>query len=101
MIPSQKSVDALMPGLRTRDGFLRYKVIAALDRLRRADDSSSSILRPSSQLVVREARHVPRARCRSTTTSCAESCRPTRSSHARFGAEDRSARIRIYQLLSR
>ena len=34
-MPSQKSVDVLAAALSEPDGFLRYKVIAALDRLRR------------------------------------------------------------------
>jgi AAA family ATP:ADP antiporter len=34
-IPSQKSVDVLVGALEEKDGFLRYKVIAALARLRR------------------------------------------------------------------
>ncbi len=37
-IPSQQSVDVLTAALSEPDGFLRYKVIAALDRLRRTDD---------------------------------------------------------------
>ena len=36
-IPSQESVDVLVAALDEPDGFLRYKVIAALDRLRRTD----------------------------------------------------------------
>ncbi|HEU4939015.1 MAG TPA: Npt1/Npt2 family nucleotide transporter [Vicinamibacterales bacterium] len=36
-IPSQKSVDVLVAALAEPDGFLRYKVIAALERLRRTD----------------------------------------------------------------
>src|SRR3954466_7914013 len=36
-IPSQKSVDVQVAALEENDGFLRYKVIAALDRLRRTD----------------------------------------------------------------
>ena len=36
-IPSQKSVDVLVAALEEPDGFLRYKVIAALERLRRTD----------------------------------------------------------------
>ena len=35
LIPSQKTVDVLVGGLDERDGFLRFKVIAALARLRR------------------------------------------------------------------
>ena len=36
-IPSQKAVDVLVAALAEPDGFLRFKVIAALDRLRRSD----------------------------------------------------------------
>ena len=35
LIPSQSAVDALVGSLGTGDGFLRYKIIAALERLRR------------------------------------------------------------------
>ena len=35
MIPTQKSVDVLAAALDESDGFLRYKVVAALERLRR------------------------------------------------------------------
>ena len=37
LITSQKSVDVLVGALEETDGFLRFKVIAALDRLRRTD----------------------------------------------------------------
>ena len=36
-IPSQKSVDVLVGALEEPDGFMRYKAIAALERLRRTD----------------------------------------------------------------
>ena len=35
LVPSQPAVDALVGSLDTHDGFLRYKIIAALERLRR------------------------------------------------------------------
>jgi ATP/ADP translocase/HEAT repeat protein/CRP-like cAMP-binding protein len=35
LIPSQQSVDVLVGALQEKDGFIRYKVIAALERLRR------------------------------------------------------------------
>ncbi|HXW05754.1 MAG TPA: Npt1/Npt2 family nucleotide transporter [Vicinamibacterales bacterium] len=35
LIPSQEAVDVLVAGLDQKDGFLRYKVIASLERLRR------------------------------------------------------------------
>ncbi len=38
MIPDQKSVDVLVGALEEEDGFLRYKVIAALAKLRREHD---------------------------------------------------------------
>jgi ATP/ADP translocase/HEAT repeat protein/CRP-like cAMP-binding protein len=38
LIPSQKSVDVLAAALQEPDGFLRYKVVAALERLRRDAD---------------------------------------------------------------
>ncbi|MGB2715842.1 MAG: Npt1/Npt2 family nucleotide transporter [Vicinamibacterales bacterium] len=39
LIPSQKSVDVLAAALAEGDGFLRYKVVAALERLRREASS--------------------------------------------------------------
>lgn len=39
LIPSQKSVDVLAAALEEADGFLRYKVVAALERLRRETPS--------------------------------------------------------------
>jgi AAA family ATP:ADP antiporter len=38
-IPSQKTVDVLTAALTEKDGFLRYKVVSALERLRREHDS--------------------------------------------------------------
>ena len=46
-IPSQKSVDVLVAALEERDGFLRYKVITALERLRRTTTPSRSRKRRS------------------------------------------------------
>jgi ATP:ADP antiporter, AAA family len=39
LIPSQKTVDVLAAALVEKDGFLRYKVVSALERLRREHDS--------------------------------------------------------------
>jgi ATP:ADP antiporter, AAA family len=39
LIPSQKTVDVLAAALAEEDGFLRYKVVSALERLRREHDS--------------------------------------------------------------
>ena len=55
-IVSQKSVDVLIPALQEPDGFLRYKIIAALERLRRADDRLVFDRAAIEPLVVRQAR---------------------------------------------
>jgi HEAT repeat protein/CRP-like cAMP-binding protein len=39
MIPGQKTVDVLARALTDGDGFLRYKAVSALERLRRSDES--------------------------------------------------------------
>ncbi len=39
LIPSQKTVDVLAAALAEKDGFLRYKVVSALERLRREHDA--------------------------------------------------------------
>lgn len=56
-IPSQKTVDALVAALAERDGFLRYKVIAALDRLRRNDAALTFAREPIEARALRESRH--------------------------------------------
>jgi AAA family ATP:ADP antiporter len=56
-IPSQRSVDALIAALSERDGFLRYKAVAALDRLRRADQPLTFAREPVEALALKEARH--------------------------------------------
>ena len=55
-IPSQKSVDALVSALGDADGFLRYKVIAALERLRRERDDFTFAREPIEALALKEAR---------------------------------------------
>jgi AAA family ATP:ADP antiporter len=55
-IVSQKSIDVLTPALKDADGFLRYKVIAALERLRRADDRLVIDRTAIEPLILREAR---------------------------------------------
>jgi AAA family ATP:ADP antiporter len=57
MIPSQKSVDVLVSSLQDPDGFLRYKVIAALERLRRTDAPLAFARVPIEALALREALH--------------------------------------------
>lgn len=57
MITSQKAVDALARRLDDPDGFLRYKVIAALGRLRRADPALTFPADRIEAAIVREARH--------------------------------------------
>jgi len=53
LIPSQKSVDVLVAALEEPDGFLRYKVIAALERLRRTD---APLVFPREKLEAQELR---------------------------------------------
>ncbi len=55
-IVSQKSVDVLIPALQEPDGFLRYKIIASLERLRRADDTLVFDRTPVEPLAMRQAR---------------------------------------------
>lgn len=56
-IPSQKSVDVLVAALAEPDGFLRFKAVAALDRLRRTDGVLTFPREPIEALALREARH--------------------------------------------
>ena len=55
-IPSQQSVDVLTAALSEPDGFLRYKVIAALDRLRRTDSPLTFPREAIEALALREGR---------------------------------------------
>jgi ATP:ADP antiporter, AAA family len=57
LIASQKSVDALVARLDDPDGFLRYKVMEALGRLRRADPPLKFPAPAIEAAIVREARH--------------------------------------------
>jgi CRP-like cAMP-binding protein len=54
LITSQASVDVLVAALEEADGFLRYKVIAALDRLRRTDAPLTFPHEPIEALTLRE-----------------------------------------------
>lgn len=56
MIPGQKSVDVLAAILGEPDGFLRYKAVAALERLRRTHDTLVFPAEPIGQLAIVEAR---------------------------------------------
>ncbi|MEO5895597.1 MAG: Npt1/Npt2 family nucleotide transporter [Vicinamibacterales bacterium] len=55
-VASQKSVDVLLPALQDPDGFLRYKAVAALERLRRADASLTFDRAAIEPQITREAR---------------------------------------------
>jgi ATP/ADP translocase/HEAT repeat protein/CRP-like cAMP-binding protein len=55
-IPAQKSVDVLIPALQEPDGFLRFKVIAALARLRRMDVPLTFPKEPLEPLTTAEGR---------------------------------------------
>ncbi len=57
LIRSQKSVAALVAALEERDGFLRYKVIAALERLRRTDTPLSFPRETIERLTLHEGRN--------------------------------------------
>ena len=54
-IPSQKAVDVLIAALEETDGFLRYKVVAALERLRREHPALRFKREPVEALVSTEA----------------------------------------------
>jgi AAA family ATP:ADP antiporter len=55
-IPSQKTVDVLVAALEERDGFIRYKVVSALERLRREHPELTLTHEPIEKLAVQEAR---------------------------------------------
>ena len=55
-IPSQKTMDVLASVLDERDGFIRYKVVSALERLRREHPELTLQGEPVERLVVQEAR---------------------------------------------
>jgi ATP:ADP antiporter, AAA family len=55
-IPSQKSVDVLIAALSEKDGFIRYKVVSALERLRREHDDFTFAREPIEALAIQEAR---------------------------------------------
>jgi HEAT repeat protein/CRP-like cAMP-binding protein len=55
-IPSQKTVDVLVNALGERDGFIRYKVVSALERLRREHPELTVSPEPVEKLVTQEAR---------------------------------------------
>ena len=59
-IPSQKTVDVLVSALDERDGFIRYKVVSALERLRREHPEftlpGSNKEEPVEKLAILEAR---------------------------------------------
>jgi len=53
-IPSQRSVDVLVACLKQQDGFLRYKTVAALERLRRGQATFTFPREPIEALIVSE-----------------------------------------------
>jgi AAA family ATP:ADP antiporter len=55
-IPSQKTVDVLTAALEDRDGFLRYKAIAALERLRRGQAQLVFTREPIEDRIIKEGR---------------------------------------------
>ena len=57
LIPTQKTVDVLATALEQPDGFLRYKAVSALERLRRTHESLKFPQASVEKLAVAEARH--------------------------------------------
>jgi AAA family ATP:ADP antiporter len=55
-IPSQKTVDVLAAALAERDGFIRYKVVSALERLKRQQPDLKIPPEPLEKQAIREAR---------------------------------------------
>ena len=56
-IGTQRAVDVLLAALDEPDGFLRYKIIAALERMRRTDATLVFDRTKLQPLIIREARH--------------------------------------------
>lgn len=56
LVPSQKTVDVLASALEDPDGFIRYKVVSALERLRREHPEFTMNGEPVEKLAIREAR---------------------------------------------
>ena len=56
LIPGQKTVDVLTAALADRDGFLRYKAVSALERLRRSDTALTFPRPPVEKLAIDEGR---------------------------------------------
>jgi AAA family ATP:ADP antiporter len=54
LIPCQKSVDVLLEALEDEDGFLRYKAVAALERIHREHPELSVASQPVDRLVLHE-----------------------------------------------
>ena len=55
-IPSQKTMDVLVAALAERDGFIRYKVVSALERLRREHPELTLNGESIEKLAIQEAR---------------------------------------------
>jgi ATP:ADP antiporter, AAA family len=55
-IPSQKAMDVLVAALAERDGFIRYKVVSALERLRREHPELTLAGESIEKLAIQEAR---------------------------------------------
>ena len=55
-IPGQKTIDVLVSALDERDGFIRYKVVSALERLRREHSEFTLKDEPVEKLAIQEGR---------------------------------------------
>src|SRR4029077_2454562 len=55
LIPCQKSMDLLISALEDRDGFLRFKVITAIEKMRREHPEFTFNREPIEKLALQEA----------------------------------------------
>src|SRR5688500_5222826 len=100
LIPSQASVDALVAQISDPDGFLRYKVMSALMRLRRSDASLKMPADIVEQVVTREARQFFRYLSLQYNLKSAGALKDDDLLAAALRQKRRRGRNRIFQLLA-
>ena len=94
LIPGQKTVDVLTAALADRDGFLRYKAVSALERLRRSDAALTFPRPPDREAGAGRGARVTSTTCRCTTTCSARTaCRRDRRSRWRSSRRSPASRI--------
>ena len=100
-IPSQKTVDVLLGALEERDGFIRYKVVSALERLRRENPELTLPAEPIEKAAIQEARRYLQRSCRCTTTCSVSQKLPADSLLSQALLEQMTRlRNRIFKLLT-